>query len=252
MKSLIRYVPEDVIIDLAAPDLGHPDAAAIIERHYRQGSWADRRFNRSHPAFTCLKHEDGSNPGLFIKNIDGEWWAVHYEASGCKPVRVPTPMSDEHKRQAEYWARAAQDAGYRAELEQALGTGTRPDVLIHGPVQTGVEVQWSPMSAGNAVRRTSRAARAGVTDLWFTTRMAATPKWLWRVPTVLNRELGVPGEGQPWDTLPRRRSVTAAGLRIVRTARCTPENFGLCPYGRGHCGKHHPKPEPWRAYPWMM
>src|SRR5262249_31190458 len=63
----------------------------------------------------------------------------------------------------------------------------------------------------------------------------------------LNRELGIPGEGQPWDTLPRRRSVNAAGLRVVRTARCMPEHFSQCPYGRGHCGKHHPKPEPWRG-----
>jgi hypothetical protein len=246
VKSLIRYVPEDIIIDLAAPDLGHPDAFAIIERHYRQGSRANRRFNRLNPAFVCLKHEDGSNPWLYIKNIDGEWWAVHYEASECKPMRVPTRMSDEHKRQAEYWARAAEDAGYRAELERSLGTGTRPDVLIHGPVQTtGIEVQRSPMSAGHAVRRTSRAAQAGVTDLWFTAETGMAPKWLWRVPTVLNRELGIPGEGQPWDAMPRRRSVTAAGLRIVRTAKCTPEHFGQCPYGRGHCGKHHPKPEPW-------
>ena len=41
------------------------------------------------PAFVCLKHEDGSNPGLFMKNLDGEWWAFHYEASGCKPMHVP-------------------------------------------------------------------------------------------------------------------------------------------------------------------
>jgi hypothetical protein len=247
VKSLIRYVPEDVIIDLAAPDLSHPDAFAIIERHYRQGSRADSRFNRHNPAFVCLKHQDGSNPGLFMKNIGGEWWAVHYEASGCKPMRVPTRMSDEHKRQAEYWARAAEDAGYRAELERPLGTGTRPDVLIHGPVQTGIEVQRSPMSAGHAVRRTKRAAQAGVTDLWFTAETGMAPKWLWRVPTVLNRELGIPGEGQSWDTMPQRRSVTAAGLRVVRTARCVPEHFSQCPYGRGHCGKHHPKPEPWRG-----
>ena len=145
VKSLIRYEPEGIIIDLAAPDLGHPDAFAIIERHYRQGSHADRRFNRFNPAFVYLKHEDGSNPGLFMKNIDGEWWAVHYEASGCKRMHIPTRMSDEHKRQAEYWARAGEDAGYRAELERSLGTGTRPDVLIHGPVQTtGIEVQRSP------------------------------------------------------------------------------------------------------------
>jgi hypothetical protein len=97
-----------------------------------------------HPAFTCERHQDGSNPGLFLKKIGGQWRAVHYEASTCEAIRLPAPMSDEHKRQAEYWARAAEDAGYRAEAERSLSTGTRPDVLIHGPVETGIEVQRSP------------------------------------------------------------------------------------------------------------
>jgi hypothetical protein len=240
VKSLIRYVPEDIMIDLGEDDLD-PGAAEILFRHYRQ---AVRRFTRSSPAFTCERHQGGSNPGLFLKRIGGQWWAVHYEASECRPIRLPAPMSDEHKRQAEYWARAAQDAGYQAEFEARLSTRTRPDVLIHGPAETGIEVQRSPMTAAGAVERTRRAAAAGVTDLWFTTA-ATTPKWAWRVPTVLDRELGIAGEGQPWDTTPQRRSVHAAGLRVIRGARCEPGNFGRCPQGRRHCGRHHPKAEPW-------
>jgi hypothetical protein len=30
VRSLIRYVPDDILIDLAAPDLGHPRAYEII------------------------------------------------------------------------------------------------------------------------------------------------------------------------------------------------------------------------------
>ena len=244
MRSRIRYVPDDIVIDLAAADLGHPDAYEIIARYYEQRRRGDQRFSNSSPAFTCEKHQDGSNPGLFIKKINGQWWAVHYEAATCGRIRFPAPMSDEHKRQAEYWARAAEDAGYRTELERGLTTGTRPDVLIHGPVRTGVEVQRSPMTAAGAVQRTAKAAHAGVSDIWFTTAVT-TPKWAWRVPTVLNRELGITGEGHSWERTPRRRSVTAAGLRTIGAARCTPEHFGRCPYGRGHCGRFHPKPEPW-------
>ena len=145
MKSLIRYVPGNVLIDLAAP-LG-PDARAIIERHYRDGSTPKSPYNRDNPAFICVLHEGGTSPGLFIKKIGGQWWAVHYEsATGCR-IRIPAPMSDEHKRQAEYWARAAEDAGYRAELECSLDTGTRTDVLIYGSVKTGIEVQCSPITA---------------------------------------------------------------------------------------------------------
>lgn len=247
MKSLIRHVPDNVLIDLAAPDLGHPDARAIIERHYRDGSDPKSPFSRVNPAFTCVLHEGGTNPGLFIKKIGGQWWAVHYEsAMGCR-IRIPAPMSDEHKRQAEYWARAAEDAGYQVELECLLRTGTRADVLIYGSVKTGIEVQCSPMTARDAVNRTRKAAQASVADVWFSGATSATlaPRWAWRVPTVLSRELGIRGEGQSWDTTPPRRSVRAAGLRKIRAAKCRLGEFDRCPEGRGHCGKYHPRPEWW-------
>lgn len=245
MKSLIRYVPGNVLIDLAAP-LG-PDARAIIERHYRDGSTPKSPYNRDNPAFICVLHEGGTSPGLFIKKIGGQWWAVHYEsATGCR-IRIPAPMSDEHKRQAEYWARAAEDAGYRAELECSLDTGTRTDVLIYGSVKTGIEVQCSPITARNAVSRTRKAAQASVTDVWYSGAAGATlaPRWAWRVPTVLSRELGIRGEGQSWDITPPRRSVSAAGLRTIRAAKCKFGEFDRCPEGRRHCGKYHPRPEWW-------
>ncbi len=155
-------------------------------------------------------------------------------------------MSDEHKRQTEYWARAATDAGWRVELEHGLRTGTRPDALIHGPVTTGVEVQRSTMTASRAVDRTGKAAGAGVTDLWYYGR-AGAPQWAWRVPTVLPRELGVDAgrDDFAWQSVPPRRAVAAAGLRVLQTLKCTLANFGRCPYGRNWCGRHHPRPAPW-------
>jgi hypothetical protein len=121
----------------------------------------------------CVTHEGGANPGLFLKKRGGEWWAVHYEAGDCGSHRLPAPMSDEHRRQTEYWARAAQDAGWQVEFEHALPTGTRPDALIRGPVLTGIEVQRSAMTASRAVARTGKAASAGVTDLRYSGRPGA-------------------------------------------------------------------------------
>jgi hypothetical protein len=122
-------------------------------------------------------------------------------------------VSDEHKYQTEYWVRAAEHAGWRAEREHMLHTRTRPDALIHGPVLTGVEVQRSAMTAAEAVARTRKAFRAGVTDAWFTSRKPE-PLWAWRVPTVGENEL-------TWQYLPPRRAATATGLRVIRAAGCS-------------------------------
>jgi hypothetical protein len=49
--------------------------------------------------------------------------------------------------------------------------------------------------------------------------------------------------------MPKARSATATGLRKIRKTHCSVIEFDRCPYypGRGpsHCGKFHPKPEPW-------
>jgi hypothetical protein len=161
MQSKILHVPTGIVLDLSEPDLGHPDGRAIIESHYHD-------CHRDRPAFECMKHRGGTNPGMYLKKIRGEWWAVHFETGPCHGLRLPAPMSDEHKRQAEYWVRAAQDAGWQAETEHTLASGTRPDVLIHGPVVTGIEVQRSSMTRVGAVQRTKKAAQAGVCDVWFT------------------------------------------------------------------------------------
>jgi hypothetical protein len=110
---------------MSEPDLGHPDGLDILQRHYRQSENPNLGFNQANPAFTCLTHEGGTNPGLFPQKRGGQWWAIHYAKGTCKSYRLPAPMSDEYKRQTEYWARAAGDAGWRVEFEHALTTGTR-------------------------------------------------------------------------------------------------------------------------------
>ena len=116
MREKILYVPRNVVLDLSLPDLGNPDGLAILQRHYRQSERPVLGFSKARPAFVCLAHEGSTNPGLYLKKIDGQWWAVHYEAGECRDQRIPTPISDEHKRQTEYWARAAEEADWRVDL----------------------------------------------------------------------------------------------------------------------------------------
>jgi hypothetical protein len=246
MRKQIRYVPDDIVLDLSEPDLGHPFGLDILQYHYRQSERPNLGFSKAHPAFICLDHEGGTNPGLHLKKINGEWYAVHYETGDCHRHRLPAPMSDEHKRQTEYWARAARDVGWNVEIEYALHTGTRPDALIRGPVVTGVEVQRSAMTSGRAVERTAKASNANVTDVWYSD-WTLPPKWAWRVPSVLSREgaMEASWESVDWRTVPPRRTVRAVGLRQINAAKCSMTNFERCPYGQNWCGRWHPRPLYW-------
>jgi len=143
---------------------------------------------------------------------------------------------------------AAQAAGWQVDVDRRLSTGIRPDALIYGNIVTGIEVQLTRSTAASAVARTRNVQRAGVTDLWFTASDIQTiggqyrPLWAHRVPTVGSVQMA-------WDVMPRARSATATGLRKIRKTHCIVIEFDRCPYypGRGpsHCGKFHPKPEPW-------
>jgi len=229
MREQIRYIPEDIILNLSVPDLGHPDGRRILEAHYNN-------CHKDNPVFECVDHQTGTNPGMFLKKIDGFWWAVHFDRSDCRSKRVHAPMSDEHKRQAEYWVRAAEDAGLRAETEHTLPSRTRPDVLIYGPITTGVEVQRSDLSRAAAIDRTKRAALSDVSDIWSTDR-EKEPYWLHHVPTVSQRP-------DSWQYLPPKRSVLANGVRQIEPVRCRPGDLPRCPSGYQFCGKYHAKSIP--------
>jgi hypothetical protein len=240
MRALIRYVPEDIVLDLGLQDLGHADGRTIMERHYRQSAQSRPEFNASRPAFVCLRHEGSSNPGLYLKRISEQWWACHYELSQCGSMRIPAPMSDEHKRQVDYWARAAVSVGWTVELQRSLATGTRPDAVIRGPVDTGIEVQRHEMTARSAVARTDKAGLGNILEVWFTSRTPA-PKWAYKVPSVMESTL-------PWDVTPPPGSAVATGLRTIVPARCSVENFHRCPEsGRRQCGRQHPVDRPWHG-----
>lgn len=229
MRDQILHVPTGILLDLSEPDLGHPGGRKILEAHYHD-------CHRVEPVFECVQHRGSTNPGLYLKKIAGLWWAVHFDSGPCQSRRIPAPMSDEHKRQAEYWVRAAEDAGWSAETEHSLPTGTRPDVLIRGTVLTGIEIQRSAMTRVSAVKRTIKAAKAGVSDVWFTDR-ENYPDWAFRVPTVGQQPYA-------WRYLPPRRAILANGFREFTAIRCTAGNLPRCLNGYGWCGRYHPQAEP--------
>ena len=67
--------------------------------------------NKANPAFICLRHEGGTNPGLFLKKINGEWWAVHYEKGHCRTH--PAPGTDERRAQTADRILGSRGAGRR-------------------------------------------------------------------------------------------------------------------------------------------
>ena len=70
-------------------------------------------------------------------------------------------MSDEHKREAEYHARAAERAGHVADFEVLTAEHTRVDVVVDGRV--GFEIQRSALSKAATVDRTVRLVSKGGT-----------------------------------------------------------------------------------------
>ena len=109
-------------------------------------------------------------------------YGIHYEKSGCRDlaVRRSAPMSDEHRRQAEYHALAAQRAGLSADLEVPTTRGTRVDLVVDGRI--GFEIQRSELSAAAAADRTARSVASGLGMVAWCSDRSVSPSWISRVP----------------------------------------------------------------------
>lgn len=176
---------------------------------------------------------------MYIRQVKGKFWAAHF-AGGAHGKHEIVLESDEHKREKDYWCRAAEDAGFRSEKEVSTGKGTRLDVAISGGrISTGIEVQRSEIPGVQVKSRTTRSFRANWLPIWFSD-WDRTPPWFHSVPS-----LGC--NKQPWgEVLPPRRAATATGLRVIESVRCVIGTFQRCPEGRARpCGRYHPKPTPW-------
>ena len=171
------------------------------------------RSPRLHPVLRC----GGCGGGIYIKHgivRKDELFGAHHDAGNCRETLVirKSAMSDEHKREAEYHARAAEHAGYAADLEVATTGNTRVDVVVDGDV--GFEIQRSALTRAAAVDRTARSVKAGLrTVAWFTDR-TTSPPWAGHVP---GYRTVVPASA--WQALPLPGTVGAAGLQVIETER---------------------------------
>jgi competence CoiA-like predicted nuclease len=123
--------------------------------------------HRANPILKCSRC-DGALYVRHGKNNADSLLAVHFTQGSCEDIRIIRPgMSPDHRHEAEYYAQAAEQAGYRAQFEVKTVAETRVDVVIEGgPVRAGLEVQRSGLSVGAALERTRRTASVGVTVAW--------------------------------------------------------------------------------------
>jgi hypothetical protein len=213
-----------------------PDLYAELERTVS---------HRDRPALRC----GTCHAGIYIQHGRRDRDALfgyHHHAAGCPvtfTIRRAAPMSDEHKRQAEYHAVAATRAGHCADLEVTTSGRTRVDVVVDG--RYGFEIQRSALSRAAAVDRTARSVTAGLdTVAWFT-GAPGSPPWSGHVP---GYRAAARADG--WTALPLPGSVTAAGLQMFEAARCGAGT--MCPpactrAARSGCGRHVPQLAPWRG-----
>jgi hypothetical protein len=228
MSTLVRYTQEDRVLDLAN----------LSQRDYERVTSLYREAGHGRGKIVCLESLTNDDPTeMFIRLIDGNYWAAHFAgcAHGNHPIAAET---DEHRRQKDYWHRAAVDAGLPAVVDFNTPVGTIFDVAIKGESQTGIAVQHSYIETTVAKNRTTRSYRAGWLPVWFVDS-DRRPPWFHRVPTMACNPMS-------WRRLPHPRTATALGLSIFSSQRCTPGAFGRCPAGHKRpCGRWHPKREPW-------
>ncbi len=222
------------------------DLAQLSEQDYILISSMRGQIRHGDRVLLCQAAAAGDDEGaeMYIKQRNDRYFAAHFPGSGCTQVHEIARESDEHRRQKDYWQRAAEEAGYQASQELRTGNGTILDVAIEGPRRTGIEVQHSALDTKLAKSRSTRSFRAGWLPVWFLDS-DHTPRWFHSVPAVnCNVQL-------PWSTtLPPRRSATALGPSKFVAKLCTATNFGTCPAGprnrkKRPCGHHHPAREPW-------
>lgn len=226
MTTYVRFAPEDRVLDLSELSQVDYDLVAGLRGN----------IDRGDGTLICLM-PGGQNGEMYIRRVaDDIYRAVHFPggAHGPHPVTLETV---EHRRQKEYWARAAEDNGFSAIQEVPVrGAGVMDVTISGGAVATDIEVQHSPIPETTVKTRTTRYARAGFLPVWFNDA-GGRPTWLNEVPA-----LGC--NPRPWDVLPSRRAVTATGLGVLRLVTCdisVTEFNGRCPdTGNRPCGRRHP------------
>jgi hypothetical protein len=230
MTTLVRYTPEDRLLDLSSLPLS--DYELITSLH--------GTIKHDQSILICLRPPGGE---MRVVCRGGKYFAAHFPggAHGPHPITLET---DEHLRQKDFWVQAAESAGFHVETEVSLLAGERGsmDVVITGGlVGTDIECQRKKPAPGHrdhrsVPQRTAKYRKAGFLPVWFNGRGVSIPMWLAKVPA-----LGC--SYNSWETaMPRPRSALATGFGEFGEFRCIAGFGGKCPETGGRaCRKIHPR-----------
>jgi hypothetical protein len=224
MATDVRYEPEGRELDLAS----------LAPRDYQLITGLYGTIERGDRVLTCLV--SGGDLEMYVKRSrNGNFFAAHFpgEGHGDHPI---APETVEHRRQKDYWVRAARACGLDAATEVRVPGGVLDVAITGGPVTTDVEVQRVTVKLAVITRRTRTYHKAGFLPVWFNDG-GSRPLWLRTVPA-----LGC--TRWSWDrAMPRARSIGATGLGALRVVRCDVGEFGgRCPKThRAPCGRMHPR-----------
>lgn len=187
-------------------------ADGVAPEVYAELEGTQGRGSQAYPLLFC----GGCGGGVYIRHGSArrnKLFGAHFAAGDCTvdlTVRKSI-MSPQHRWMQEYHVRPVIDAGYSADLEVPTSARTRVDVVIDGRI--GIEVQWSGLTAGAAVRRTARSMAAGLEAVaWCGT--AEKSAWTGKVPGYQWLD-----NGQFLQGMPRPRSVRSRGLLAFRPVR---------------------------------
>jgi hypothetical protein len=223
MATDVRYEPEGRELDLAHLPPTDYELVTSLYGKIKRGDWV----------LTCLV--TGGDIEMYVRRSkNGKFFGAHFPGEGHDYHPI-TRETVEHRRQKDYWARAAEACGLDAATEVPVPGGVLDVAVTGGAVATDIEVQRVAVKPATVARRTRVYGRAGFLPVWFND-WGPRPLWL----------KGVPALGctpRPWDVeMPRPRSVGATGLGALRVVRCQVSEFGgRCPETRRQpCGRLHP------------
>lgn len=211
-------------VDLQEPTPG--DEQLLREIHARRAEPGELRCER-HGGDLYLQLRP---PGVMV--------ACHWPNSGLSSHPVAL-MSEEHKVQVEYIARAVEREGLTADRERTLATHVRPDLVVS---RTAFEVQRSGITPMLAKARTTKAVRGGMdVSLWTSDKPSgAEPLWL--------RQGAVPSvriHAADWKGLPRPGAATVeGGLSQFIPERCSGGHDRRCILKSGRCSGWRLRREP--------
>jgi hypothetical protein len=227
VSTLVRYTPQNRVLDLAGLSPTDYNLITGLHGNIRHG---DR-------VLLCLRPGSGDDE-MYIRKRGVKHFAAHYPggAHGPHPVALET---DGHRRQKDYWARAAEDNGLHSCIEMPVRGGKMDVAITGGVIATDIEVQRTEIPVSLVKSRTTIYQKAGYLPIWFND-WGSRPRWLYDVPA-----MGC--TSQPWETyMPQRRTVYATGLAVYKAVKCEVGAFDHCPNRpSGWCGRYHPQQGPW-------